>query len=100
MVCEAKALAKDPGKDDKEVKKRHSLTKTVDEGPVCDMAIFSCFFSLLFFFFLFCVDSFFCSYRYSFGVFYYIAAQDHARNCFMTFMCIVMCLDLANNVWL
>ena len=51
MVCEAKALAKDPGKDDKEVKKRHSLTKTVDEGPVCDTALFSCFFPLLFFFF-------------------------------------------------
>ena len=48
MVCEAKALAKDPGKDDKEVKKRHSLTKTVDEGPVCDMALFSCFFSVFF----------------------------------------------------
>ena len=57
-------------------------------------------FFLFLFSFLFCVDSFFCSYRYSFGVFYCIAAQDCACSCFMTFMCIVMRLDLANNVGL
>ncbi|KAK7111421.1 intraflagellar transport protein 140 homolog [Littorina saxatilis] len=39
LVCEAKALAKDPAKDSKDTKKRHSLTKAVDEGPVETMVV-------------------------------------------------------------
>jgi intraflagellar transport protein 140 len=34
LVCEAHILAKELGKDAKEPKKKHSLTKAVEEGPV------------------------------------------------------------------
>ncbi|XP_076446737.1 intraflagellar transport protein 140 homolog [Babylonia areolata] len=39
LVCEARVLTKDPSKDSKEVKKKHSLTKAVEEGPVETMVV-------------------------------------------------------------
>lgn len=39
LVCEAKVLVGEAGKDSKELKKKHSLTKAVDEGPVETMVV-------------------------------------------------------------